>query len=196
MRPSSRDSLAGRLESPVLFVHLAALALALGPTIFFGAVVAPAAFRVLPTRDLAASLASPVLSAACLAAEIAFGALFATSWWLAREGVPRMTRALLTRLPVAGFFAALVVRELLISPIDRIRREAPGLIDNLPAADPSRILLDRYHRIATGLLVAAVAIALLILLLTARLLSVRRGVPPPVAGAARPPVPKLLDLSD
>jgi hypothetical protein len=187
MRPSSR------VDSAVLFLHLGALALAIGPALFFGAVVAPAVFRVLPTRDLAAAVVSPVLSGTCLLAEAAFGVLFATSWWLAREGVPRWTRSLLTRLPVAGFFAALVIRELLIPPIDRIRQQAPGLIDNLPAADPSRLLLDRYHRLATGFFGALLVTALAMLLLTARLLSVTREAPVPAA--SRPPVPKLLDLS-
>lgn len=191
--PRSSPGWTGRLESPVLFLHLAAIALAIGPALFFGAVVAPAAFRILPTRDLAASLTSPVLSGACLFAEVAFGVLFVTSWWLTREGVPPLMRGLLTRLPVAGFFAALAIRELLIPPIDRIRAEAPGLIDNLPAADPSLLLLDRYHRLATGLFGAMLAVALAALVLTARLLSVRRGVPSP--SASRPPVPKLLDLS-
>ncbi len=186
MRPSSR------FDSPIIFLHLAALALAAGPALFFGAVVAPAVFRVLPTRDLAASLVSPVLSGTCLLAEIAFGILFATSWWLTRECVPRMTRSFLTRLPVAGFFAALVVHQLLIPPIDRIRQQAPGLIDNLPAADPSRLLLDRYHRLATGFFGALIVAALAMLVLTARLLSVARAEPAP---AASRPVPKLLDLS-
>jgi hypothetical protein len=187
MRPSSR------VDSAVLFLHLAALALAIGPALFFGAVVAPAVFRVLPTRDLAATLVSPVLSGTCLLAETAFGVLFATSWWLTRGGVPRLTRSLLTRLPVAGFFAALVIRELLIPPIDRIRQQAPGLIDNLPAADPSRLLLDRYHRLASGFFGALLVTAIAMLVLTARLLSVTREAPVPAA--SQPPVPKLLDLS-
>ena len=185
---------ADRLDSPVLALHLAALALAVGPALFFGAVVAPAAFRVLPTRDLAASLVSPVLSGACLAAEIAFAILFATSWWLTREGVPRLTRSLLTRLPIAGFFAALVIGQLLIPPMDRIRRDAAGLIDNLPAADPSRYLLERYHRLSTGFFGALVVAGLAMLFLTARVLVVGRETPR-LPGASRPPIPKLLDLS-
>ena len=182
-----------RLETPVLFFHLAAIALAAGPALFFGAIVAPALFRNLPTRDMAAGITSPVLSGACVIAEVAFGALFVTSWILTRDGVPRVTRSLLTRLPIAGFFAALVIRELLIPPMDKIRAEAPGLIDNLPAADPSRILLDRYHRLATGFFTAVLAAAVAILFLTGRLLTVRRS--SPVPAASRPPVPKLLDLS-
>ena len=180
-----------RLTAPLLALHLAALSLALAPPLFFGAVVAPAVFRVLPTRDLAGALQSPILSRLCLMAEASFGVLFATSWLLTAEGAPRTIRALLTRLPVLGFFAAVVIRQLLIPPIDRIREDAPGLIDSLPAADPSRILLDRYHRLATGFFTLEIASALLILIVTARFLAQR-----PVSSPAPPAkaVPKILDL--
>lgn len=189
MRPSNP----GRFRAPVLFLHLAAIALALGPPFFFALIVAPAAFRVLPTRDMAASLVSPILSGACVIAEIAFAVLFLTSWWLTRGGGPRLDRSLLTRLPIAGFFAALVVRQLLIPSMDRIREQAPGLIDTLPAADPARLMLDRYHRLATGLFGAMLVAALAVLFLTTRLVTLARAVPPPAA--APPAVPKLLDLS-
>lgn len=182
-----------RLEAPVLFLHLSALVLVIGPFLFFGAAVAPSLFRVLPTRDLAARVVSPVLSTACLIAEVAFGVLFATAWYLGRDGFPKLTRSLFTRLPVAGFFAALVVRELLIPPIDKIRQEAPGLIDQLPAADASRILLERYHRLSTGFVGVLLVVGLVMLVLTVRLLAAPRSVSTP--GASRPPVPKLLDLS-
>lgn len=179
-----------RLFALLLTIHLSALSLALAPPLFFGAVVAPAVFRVLPTRDLAGALQSPILSRLCLIAEASFGVLFATSWPLT-AGAPRAIRALMTRLPVLGFFAAIVIRELLIPPIDRIRAEAPGLIDNLPAADPGRILLDRYHRLATGFFTLEIASALLTLIVTARLLAWR---PPPLPSAAPAPVPKILGL--
>jgi hypothetical protein len=168
----------GRLDTLVLTVHLAALALALAPPVFFGAVIAPSVFRVLPTRDLAAAVQSPILAKMCVLAEASFGVLFATSWLLTRRDAPRATRALLTRMPVLGFFAALVIRQLLIPPIDRIREEAPGLIDSLPAADPSRILLDRYHRLATGFFSLEIAAAALVLVATAGLLAARRAAPP------------------
>ena len=173
-------------------VHLAALSLALAPPIFFGSVVAPAAFRVLPTRDLAGALQSPILSGLCVLAEASFGVLFATAWLLTRGGGARTARALLTRLPILGFFAALVIRQLLIPPIDKIRQEAPGLIDTLPAGDPARVLLDRYHRLATGFFALEIGTALLLLLVTARYLTERRAIP------AQPkpvePAPKILDL--
>ncbi len=183
-----------RLETLVLAVHLAALSLALGPPLFFGAVVAPAVFRILPTHDMAGALQSPVLSKLCGISEASFLVLFATAWILTSGGAAKATRALLTRLPILGFFATLVIQQLLIPPIDKIRAEAPGLIDNLPAGDPARVLLDRYHRLSTGFFSLAIGAALLTLFVTARLLAERRAAPP-VPGAARPPVPKILDLS-
>jgi len=185
---------AGRLETPALVLHLLALSIALGSPLFFGAVVAPASFRLLPTRDLAASLQSPILTRLCWMLEGGFAVLLATSWLLARRwNAPRALAALMTRAPILGVIGSVVIEKLLIPPIDRIRAEAPGLIDNLPAADPARLLLVRYHRLATGFFSVEIAAAALVLLVTARLILLRRGAGP--TGAARPPVPKLLDLS-
>ena len=182
-----------RLEPLVLVLHLLALGMAFAPPIFFGAVVAPAVFSILPTRDMAGALQSPILSRLCGLAEGSFLVLFATSWLLTRDAA-RGSRALLTRLPILGFFAALVIRQLLIPPMDRIRREAPGLIDSLAASDPSRVLLARYHRLATGFFWLEIAAALLTLVVTARLLAERRAAPAGPAPAPKP-IPKILDLS-
>lgn len=186
------------LRSLVLIFHLLALALAVGPPLFFGAAVAPAVFKVLPTRDMAGALQSPILVRACWLAEASFAVLFLTSllvgrWWNA----PRLQRSLLTRAPILGIISAFVIEKLLIPPMDRIRSEAPGLIDNLPAADPSRALLDRYHRLSTSFFAAEIAVAVVILIVTARVLAARPSGPASaVPAAARPPIPKLLDLSD
>ena len=185
--------MSSRLQPLILALHLAALALALAPPLFFGAVVAPALFHVLPTRDMAAAVVSPILSRLCVLAEASFGVLFATAWLLTADGASRMSRSLLTRLPVLGFFSALVIRQLLIPPIDRIRAEAPGLIDSLPVTDPSRAMLDRYHRLATGFFGIEIAAALIVLLATSRLLAARRAEPPPAPRAVKPQ-PKVLNL--
>jgi hypothetical protein len=188
-------SSSGRFEAPVLLLHLLALSLVLGSPLFFGAVVAPASFRVLPTRDLAASLQSPILTELCRLLEGGFIVLLVSGWLLSRWWkAPRLPSALLTRAPLLGVIGAFVIEKLLIPPIDRIRAEAPGLIDNLPAADPGRLLLAKYHRVATGFFAVEVVAATLVLLVTARLLLHRRASPGPSA-AARPPVPKLIDLS-
>ena len=103
----------------------------------------------------------------------------------------------MTRAPILGMISAVVIEKLLIPPIDRIRAEAPGLIDNLPAADPSRLLLDRYHRLSTSFFAAEIAVAIVVLVVTARVLAAPSAPSAPKApAAARPPIPKLLDLSD
>jgi hypothetical protein len=184
-----------KLAAPVLALHLLGLAATLGAPVFFGAAVAPLSFRVLPTRDLAAALQSPILTRLCWLLEGGFVLLLLTSWLVSRWwNAPRAAGALLTRAPILGIIGAFVIEKLLIPPIDRIRTGAAGLIDNLPAADPDRLLLARYHRLATGFFAVEIVAALLVLLVTARLLAARRGAPESQA-AARPPAPKLLDLS-
>lgn len=190
----ARSRPAGWLEIPLLFLHLAALALALGAPIFFGAFVAPAAFEILPTRDLAAALQSPILTGLCRGLQGAFVVLLGSSFLLARWwNVASLSRALMTRAAILGVIGAIVLEKLLIPPIERIRLEAPGLIDDLPAADPSRLLLNRYHRLSTGLFAMEIAAAALILLVTARILAAGRASTP--RRTAPQPVPKLLDLS-
>jgi Domain of unknown function (DUF4149) len=185
---------ASRPEATVWALHLLALTLTLGPPAFFGAVVAPVVFRVLPTRDLAASLQSPILTRLCWLMEGGFALLLLTSWLLSRWGrAPRTLSALLTRAPILGVIGAVVIEKLLIPPIDRIRSEAPGLIDNLPAADPGRLLLEKYHRLATAFFSLEIAAAALILLATVRLLLRSRAMPGPPASRASEP--KLLDLT-
>jgi hypothetical protein len=192
------------LLSLVLILHFLALALVVGPPVFFGAAVAPWVFRILPTRDMAGALQSPILTRACWFLEAGFAALFLTSWLLGRwTSAPRLARSLLTRAPVLGMIAAFVIEKLLIPPIDRIREQAPGLIDNLPATDPARVMLARYHSLATSFFAADIVVGVVVLIVTARVLAATfsRGSGAPTAGtaapaASRPPVPKLLDLSD
>src|SRR5215472_12237885 len=186
--------LAPRWEGVVLTLHLLALTLAIGPAVFFAFAVAPTLFHAL-TRDMAAELTAPILTRACWLSEGSFAVLFLTGWLLAGErDASRLSRSLMTRAAILGVITSLVIEKLLIPPIEKIRQDAPGLIDNLPASDPSRILLARYHKLATAFFAADLAVALLLLLVTARVLARRSA--PAAPSAARPPVPKLLDLSD
>jgi uncharacterized membrane protein len=199
------DEAAGRgrrapaaLLAPALVVHLAALTLVVGAPVFFGTVVAPLSFQLLPTHDMAGALQAPVLTRLCWIAEAGFALLLVTSWWLTREGASRLLKMLMTRASFLGLMAAVVIEKLLVARIEKIRHDAPGLIDNLPAADPSRILLARLHRLSTVFFAIEIAAGALILVATARLLAGKSrppaaAAPPP--GASRPPVPKVLDLS-
>jgi hypothetical protein len=186
------------LETPALVVHLAALALVLGAPVFFGAVVAPLSFKLLPTHDMAGALQAPVLTRLCWMLEAGFGLLLLTSWWLTREGARKLLRMLMTRGAFLGLIAAVVIEKLLVARIEKLRQDSPGLIDNLPALDPSRIVIDRLHRLSTGFFAVEIAAGAIILVTTARWIA-GRSLPPAVAaplpGASRPPIPKVLDLS-
>jgi len=183
-----------RFQTPVLFLHLLALSLAIGPPVFFALSVAPASFRILPTRDLAATLQSPILTTLCRITEGSFAVLFLTSWLLARWWkAAKLSRTLATRSAILGMIAAVVIESLLIPPMDKIRAES-GLLDTLPITDPSRVLIARYHRLSTGFFSAALVAAFVILLATVRLIAARRAAPP--APRAVPEIPKLLDLSN
>ncbi|HEV2064234.1 MAG TPA: DUF4149 domain-containing protein [Thermoanaerobaculia bacterium] len=188
------------LEAPAILLHLLAIALVIGPAVFFGAVVAPQSFHLLPTRDMAGALQAPILTQLCWIAEGGFLLLIATSWWLTRDGASKLLKMLMTRAAFLGLIAAVVIEKLLVTQIDKIRKDAPGLIDSLPAADPARILLGRLHRLSTGFFSIEIAAGVLVLVTTARWIANRRPAPaaPAVPGSSRPPVPpvpKVLDLS-
>jgi hypothetical protein len=187
------------LEAPAIVLHLLAIALVIGPAVFFGAVVAPQAFHLLPTRDMAGALTAPVVTQLCWIAEGSFLLLIVTSWWLTRDGAPKLLKMLMTRAAFLGLIAAVVIEKLLVAQIDKIRKDAPGLIDNLPAADPARILLGRLHKLSTAFLSIEILAGVLVLVTTARWIANRRApANPAVPGASRPPVPpvpKVLDLS-
>ena len=61
-----------RLDTLVLTLHLAALAFALAPPVYYAAVVARSVFKVLPTRDLAGAVQCPIISQTFVFAELSF----------------------------------------------------------------------------------------------------------------------------
>lgn len=117
------------------------LAAWLGAAILVAAVVAPAAFRVLPSRSLAGALVGQVLpvifisglvvSVAAVAMESRAGARFA-------------------RVTVSGPFIAMIVgcivAQFIIGPrIEVVRAAIGGAVDALDAADPRRVQFGKLH---------------------------------------------------
>lgn len=150
----------------------------LGAALLLSAVVAPAAFAVLPSRALAGALVGRVLpvlfwSGAAVGAVLAFAA----SGW-------RRAAALLIVASAAG-------AELVVAPRIARAREALGpVLEAVPADHPDRVAFGRLHGISVLLLgvamlgAAAIAVGALV---TSR---VDHGPPAPPSGAAsisRPP---------
>ena len=177
---------ASPLARAAFLVHLAAASLAVGGPVIFAAAVAPAAFRVLPSRALAGDLTGAVLSTLCGILEGCFAALFATTWVLTRDEPKSRLAVVVRRLPVLAFFSALSTAELIVPAAERLRRSLPAGSD-LSAAGPAiRSRFARLHTLSVWLLVLDFACAAALLALAARFFDPREAREPDV-----PRVPRL-----
>ena len=124
---------------------LVALSLWLGAALVVGAVVAPAAFAVLPTRTLAGALVGRVLPTLFWSGA-AVGLLVAM---LGRDrGVSR-------RRPLLGVAVTLacLVAQLVVAPrIARVRADVAEPIDRLSREDARRVAFGRLHMASVALL--------------------------------------------
>jgi len=125
----------------------------LGAASIVSAVVAPAAFAVLPSRTLAGALVGRVLPVVFWSGMLIAALSVATTWSL----LPRVAR-----IAASGtMFVACAIAQLVVSPrIDRIRAVVSGPIDALATDDPQRMAFGRLHGISVGLLAIAAIAAL------------------------------------
>ena len=154
-----------------LLAMLVALSAWLGAAVIVAAVVAPAAFAVLPSRMLAGVLVARVLpvlfwSGAILGLVVAVRAVSHARGptWLAATGV---------LLALAGAGAQLVVAP----RIERVRASIGGVpMDVLDSADPRRIAFGRLHGLSLLSLAVAMLSAVAAIWLCTRLLT-QRSIP-------------------
>lgn len=159
-RRSARDA-----SDPVGAVardHLRALLALVATAIWGGAAlivvttVAPAAFRVLPTRALAGLLVGQVLPVLFIAG-LVVGVLGLV---LTPRGAPR---AVLRRIGATGTIAGCAVAQLIIGPkIAAVRERIGPNLEALAASDPLRVAFGRLH----GLSVLSLGVAMLFATLT------------------------------
>ena len=154
---AARDGSAARVASLLL------LAAWLGAALLTAAVVAPAAFAVLPTRALAGALVGRVLPAIFLSGA-ATGGIVAVAEGARRGPGGRRGRAMLVAALLLA--AGCLLAQLGISPrIERLRAEAGAPIDKLAVGDPRRVAFGRLHGasvVALGVSMLAGAVALAI----------------------------------
>ncbi len=143
----------------------AALLLAawLGAGILFAAVVAPAAFAVLPSRTLAGALVGKVLPTIFVAG-MAVAILAAV---LDRGTAGRAARVRRVALVILGISCG--VAQFVVGPrIERIREEISGPVDQLTPSDPRRAAFGRLHAISVAWLGLAMIAAVVGIALAAR----------------------------
>jgi hypothetical protein len=149
------------------FLMLLSLIVWLGGIIFFGAVLAPTVFTVLPTRHLAGSVVSPSLNRLHWMGIIS-GIVFLVSSTI----YSRMTSG------SAHVFAArhvlLIIMLLLtltsqfaITPKMAALRASMGEIDTVAPSDPSRVQFNALHIWSTRLEMGVLVLGLVVVYLTA-----------------------------
>ena len=131
------------------------LTLWLGAALFFAAAVAPAAFDVLPSRDLAGALVGRTLPVVFISG--ALGALLVLA--LEMASVPRQRRV--GRRAAAGVaIAACLIAQLVVAPqIASLRASLSAPLASLATDDPQRVAFGRLHMISVAWLGVAMLAA-------------------------------------
>ena len=139
------------------------LAAWLGAGTLFAAVVAPAAFAVLPSRTLAGALVGRVLPVLFAAGII----IALVSLWLDRSSAERPARV--RRFALVLIAASCAVAQFGVGPrIERVRRQIGGPIEQLSPDDARRVAFGRLHAASVGWLGLAMVAAATTLVLVYR----------------------------
>ena len=150
-------------------VEACALAVWLGGAVLFSAVVAPAAFAVLPTRTLAGEIVGRVLPVIFYAGIVVGVLVVALDTSDAEEW--RWSTAVVSGALVALGCAA--AQFIVGARIDRVRSRITGPVDALTPGDPLRIEFGRLHGLSVALLGIAMLAAAVGLIAVARNLARR-----------------------
>jgi hypothetical protein len=138
----------------------------LGAAALLAAVVAPAAFAVLPSRTLAGALVGRVLPVVFVAGLV----VALAGLWLDRPDTGRSLRVRRAALIVAA--VACAAAQFAVGPrIERVRKEIGGPVEQLPTSDPRRVAFGRLHAVSVawlGLAMVAAATALILVSLPVR----------------------------
>jgi uncharacterized membrane protein len=163
------------------YAYVLALAVWLGGMIVLGAIVAPAAFQMLPAlapdggRALAGAVFGAVLARFHYLAYGAGSVVVVTLVAMALLGPRPRHFAIRTAIAAAMLGVALYSGLVVLGEIDGIQRElaslsppAAVLPSQLAADDPRRIRFDALHRLSTRLMLVNIAGALALLVWEAR----------------------------
>jgi|SRR5580658_3625268 hypothetical protein len=150
------------------FVQVFALGTWLGSIFYFSAAVAPGAFRVLPSQDLAGLLVEFTLRRLHTVGVIAGLLFLIASAAMALTSTGAGKRLV---LPVAGVVVMVVLtmvsQHMVIRRMNVLRREMGSVVET-PPENPRRVEFDRLHRVSVQLEGATLLIGVAALFLTVR----------------------------
>lgn len=136
------------------------IALWLGAACFFSFAVAPSAFGVLPSRELAGSMVSRTLMIVNLSG-LVIGLIVLAASFLKQTGT-KPVLIWLERLLLAVLIAACAVNQFVIALwLSYVKAQMGKPIDEFPLEDPLRMQFNNLHEYSVWILVTAMITALL-----------------------------------
>jgi hypothetical protein len=159
----------GAGQQTVAFIEMLLLAVWLGSMIFFSFAVAPSAFAVLPSREMAGALVTSTIGKVEILGLIIgpLLLLIQLTSWRSRAASAKVTtlRAILLLMMIA---AAAASRFWVSAKMVSLRQAMGGVIDDVAATDPLRIEFNAMHGYSVGLMTAALLAGFVVLFLTVR----------------------------
>lgn len=134
------------MRSIARFLLMFSLGVWVGSIIFFSFVVAPSAFAVLPTSQIAASLVGVTLTDLHRIG-IACGVVFLIASFLLQLRSAKLLRTLVMVMLVLTALSLFGI----MPQMQRIRTQVGGSIEALPTRDAGRAAFDRLHQMSVGL---------------------------------------------
>lgn len=153
--------------APVSAILLAAW---VGAALYFSVVVTRAAFAVLPSRTLAGALVGQTLPV-LFDTGMLVGAILVGAALLSPAGAAR-TASLAGGVAIVALTA--IARFVILARIARLRLSMSAPIDALPVGDPVRRAFGQLHAMSVGALGLAMLIGIIIAIVLAHSLSLRR----------------------
>ena len=155
----------------VVKIELLLIALWLGAACFFSFAVAPSAFSVLPSRELAGSVVNRTLTIINLSGLTIGVLLLISSFFITRVGENKVWRWF-RRLLLIIFTVTCGVGQLIIGfYMENLRKSIGRPIEEVAIDDPLRIQFNLWHQYSVWFLVAGMATVLIAFFLVSRSLS-------------------------
>jgi hypothetical protein len=153
----------------VAFIEALLVSVWLGSMIFFSFAVAPSAFAVLPTRELAGKVVTSAISKVEMIGLIAgpLLILIQLAAWRVRRATNRSKALHLILLCVMIAMAALS-RFWVSASLVSLRLAMGGMIDDVPVTDPLRVQFNDMHQYSVRMMGAAMLAGFAVLFLTVR----------------------------
>jgi hypothetical protein len=159
----------GAVEQAVAFAEALLLAVWLGSMVFFSFALAPSAFAVLPTREMAGALVTSAIGKVEVLGLITGPLLLILQMtaWRSRRASPqiRSLRAILLLMMTA---AAAASRFWVSAKLVSLRQAMGGVIDDVPATSPLRVEFNAMHGYSVGLMGTCMLAGFVVLFLTVR----------------------------